>query len=166
MSVNRYQPHLFVLPEDDANRQLANGFHQGVDLQQQRQMQVLPVAGGWSEVLNDFVSVHVKEMKRWPNRKIVLLIDFDGNENRLTKVREVIPSDLEDRVFVLGVLTKPEDLKSTFGSYEATGSRMANDCRERRDSVWQDALLKHNAPELERLQKEVYQILFKNNESI
>jgi hypothetical protein len=24
--MNRYQPHVFVLPEDDANRQLANGF--------------------------------------------------------------------------------------------------------------------------------------------
>ena len=26
MSVNKYQPHVLVLPEDDANRQLANGF--------------------------------------------------------------------------------------------------------------------------------------------
>ena len=26
MSVNRHQPHVLVLPEDDANRQLANGF--------------------------------------------------------------------------------------------------------------------------------------------
>jgi hypothetical protein len=26
MSVNKYQPHILVLPEDDANRQLANGF--------------------------------------------------------------------------------------------------------------------------------------------
>jgi hypothetical protein len=26
MSVNRYQPHVLVLPEDDANRQMANGF--------------------------------------------------------------------------------------------------------------------------------------------
>jgi hypothetical protein len=26
MSVNKYHPHVLVLPEDDANRQLANGF--------------------------------------------------------------------------------------------------------------------------------------------
>ena len=26
MSVNKYLPHVLVLPEDDANRQLANGF--------------------------------------------------------------------------------------------------------------------------------------------
>jgi hypothetical protein len=26
MSVNKYLPHVLVLPEDDANRQMANGF--------------------------------------------------------------------------------------------------------------------------------------------
>ena len=26
MSVNVYNPHVLVLPEDDANRQIANGF--------------------------------------------------------------------------------------------------------------------------------------------
>jgi hypothetical protein len=26
MSANKYKPHVVVLPEDDANRQLANGF--------------------------------------------------------------------------------------------------------------------------------------------
>jgi len=28
MSPNQYQPHILVLPEDDANRQIANGFIQ------------------------------------------------------------------------------------------------------------------------------------------
>jgi hypothetical protein len=26
MAVNRYKPHIYVVPEDDANRQIANGF--------------------------------------------------------------------------------------------------------------------------------------------
>jgi hypothetical protein len=26
MSVNKYQPHVLLLPEDDANTELANGF--------------------------------------------------------------------------------------------------------------------------------------------
>jgi len=26
MSINKYEPHLLVLPEDDANRKIANGF--------------------------------------------------------------------------------------------------------------------------------------------
>ncbi len=41
MSVNRHLPHVFVLPEDGANRQLAKGFHLEVDWTRQRQMQVL-----------------------------------------------------------------------------------------------------------------------------
>lgn len=31
MSVNKYKPHVLVLPEDDANRQLANGFLLGLE---------------------------------------------------------------------------------------------------------------------------------------
>ncbi len=26
MSVNKYKPHVLILPEDDADRQIANGF--------------------------------------------------------------------------------------------------------------------------------------------
>ncbi len=66
MSQNRERPHILVLLEDDANRQLANGFHLQVDWTLQRQMQVLPVAGGWGEVLNLFEAELVAEMDRWP----------------------------------------------------------------------------------------------------
>ncbi len=48
MSVNKYLPHVFVLPEDDANRQLASGFHLQVPWDRQRQMQVLS-SGWWLE---------------------------------------------------------------------------------------------------------------------
>lgn len=44
MSVNLYEPHVFVIPEDDANRQLADGFHLEVDWSRQKQMQILRVA--------------------------------------------------------------------------------------------------------------------------
>jgi len=53
MSVNKYLPHVLVLPEDDANRQLANGFQLDVFLATRR-MQILEEAGGWQEVLNRF----------------------------------------------------------------------------------------------------------------
>ncbi len=58
MSVNRELPHVMVLPEDDANRQLALGFHLQVDWRCKRQMQVLRVAGGWREVLDRFRVEH------------------------------------------------------------------------------------------------------------
>lgn len=46
MSVNAYADHVLVLPEDDANRELTNGFLQEPALNP-RAIQVLPVAHGW-----------------------------------------------------------------------------------------------------------------------
>lgn len=160
MSVNRELPHVFVLPEDDANVRIANGFHLQVDWNRQRQMQLLKVAGGWNEVLNLFESVHVMEMDRWRHRFMVLLIDFDGQEDRLQNAKARIPARLADRVFILGVLTNPEALKSALGSYEEIGSDMATDCREGTDTVWGQYLLRHNAAEIGRLREFVRPILF------
>jgi hypothetical protein len=120
MSVNKDQPHVYVLPEDDANRQLAKGFHLEVD--QTRKIQVLEEAGGWERVLDCFESVHVIEMDRYPARWMVLLIDFDGREDRLERAKARIPGHLQDRVFVLGAWREPEDLRrARLGSYEAIG---------------------------------------------
>ncbi len=43
MSVNKYKEHVYVILEDDANRQIADGFvgHRNVD---DRRIQVMPVA--------------------------------------------------------------------------------------------------------------------------
>jgi hypothetical protein len=160
MSPNREQPHVLVLPEDDANRQLANGFHLQVDSTLQRQLQVLPVAGGWGEVLNLFEEEHVAEMDRWPRRLMVLLIDFDGIKDRWQDAKARVPERLTDRVFILGVLDEPEDLKADLGSYEKIGSLIATDCREGTDTTWRHKLLQHNAGELERLRDTVCPILF------
>lgn len=162
MSVNKELPHVFVLPEDDANVRMANGFHLRVDWNRQRQMQVLKVAGGWNEVLNLFESVHVKEMDRWHHRFMVLLIDFDGHEDRLQNARARIPARLAGRVFILGVLTEPEALKPVLGSYEEIGSDMATDCRAGTNTTWGRDLLRHNASELDRLREQVRPILFQH----
>jgi len=45
--VNRYRPHIYILPEDDANRQLANGFVFNTD---SSQVHTLTEAGGWTHV--------------------------------------------------------------------------------------------------------------------
>jgi hypothetical protein len=71
MSVNRYQPHVLVLPEDDANRQSGNGFLLDLALRP-RTIQMLGPAGGWSHVVESFLSDHVTDMARYPNRFMVL----------------------------------------------------------------------------------------------
>jgi hypothetical protein len=148
---------LLVLPEDDANRQLANGFQLELP---SRQIQVLPVAGGWMEVLKSFNSDHVSCMNRFPERLMILLIDFDGQEDRLERAKACIPEHLTDRVFILGVWSEPEDLKADLGSYESIGGAMARDCRERTCTTWEHPLLRHNAGEIERLHERVWPALF------
>ncbi len=160
MSVNKNKPHVLVLPEDDANRQLANGFLLSVDPTRQRQMQVLEVAGGWMHVLKLFKSDHAFEMDRYPYRFMVLLIDFDDDTSRLGFVQADVPAHLADRVFVLGALSEPEALKPFLGSYETVGSKLADDCRTGTFTTWEHDLLKHNANELDRLRNHIRAILF------
>lgn len=100
-------------------------------------------------------------MDKFKNRFIVLLIDFDGDVNRLQEVQQRIPAPLADRVFVLGVQTEPEKLKQAVpGSYEDIGGRMAEDCRNETQTIWDHELLRHNEGELNRLRKAVCAILF------
>lgn len=146
-----------MLPEDDYNRQLANGFllEPGV-----RNIQVLRVAGGWLKVLDCFQSDHIRGMDDYPGRFMVLLIDFDGHPERVDEAKARIPARLIDRVLVLGVLTEPERLPTRLGSFETIGRALAKDCREGTDTTWGHALLQHNASELDRLRACVRPILF------
>jgi hypothetical protein len=160
MSVNKYQPHILVLPEDDANRQSANGFvlDQSVAT---RNIQVLEEVGGWTEVLGRFSSDHVFGMNRYPHRYMILLIDFDADEQRLEYAKDKIPQHLLDRVFILGVLSEPEALRQADGSsYESIGLAIARDCHDGTDLIWGHALLLHNRPELNRLREPLRPILF------
>ncbi len=91
---------------------------------------------------------------------MILLIDFDGKVERLTQAQAVIPGNLTDRVFILGALNDPEDLKATLGPYENIGSAMARDCRDGTNETWGHELLQHNAGELDRLRKQVRPMLF------
>jgi hypothetical protein len=159
MSVNRQRPHVLVLPEDDANRQLANGFLLHPSLS--AQIQVLVEVGGWSKALDCFEKDHVGKMNSFPDRFMVLLIDFDGQQDRLDRAKAVIPDNLKDRVFVLGVWTEPEALKANFGRpYEEIGRAIAEDCRQDTAATWDHELLRHSAGEIERMRQQVRPILF------
>jgi hypothetical protein len=149
-----------VFPEDDANLRLANGFHLQVDLNEQRWMRVLPVARGWTRVLDSFASDYISEMDRWPLRYMVLLIDFDEDENRLATAKAAVPERFADRVFLLGVWKDPEALRADLGAPESVGAKLADDCRRDTYTIWEHPLLRHNANELGRLRERVRPILF------
>lgn len=157
---NDYPPHVSILPEDDANRQLIVGFLLDPYLSSYR-VKVLRVAGGWGKVLERFQANHIAEMRKHENRFMILLIDFDQREDRFAKAKEVVPEDLEKRVFILGAWSEPEELrKAGLGSYETIGQALAKDCREGTDTIWGHPLLRHNVPELDRLRPHAYSILF------
>jgi hypothetical protein len=99
-------------------------------------------------------------MTRNSNQFLVLLIDFDKKQERITIVKSKIPSALVDRVFVLGVWSEPEALKTALGSYEEIGSKIARDCRQEIDTACNHELLRHNIAELKRLRQRVRAILF------
>jgi hypothetical protein len=161
MAANRHQPHILVLPEDDANRQLANGFRLSLDLSIARRMDVLPPAGGWTQVVDHFVSDHIFDMEKFPLRAMILLIDFDGQESRLNDVKHRVPGQLSHRVFILGTRSEPEELKKAGpGSYEEIGIALGRDCRTEGYATWQHDLLRCNAVELDRLRNHVRPILF------
>lgn len=160
MSVNKYQPHILILPEDEANSDIINGFllHPQIN---ERSIQVLPYVGGWQAVLDKFTSNFVSTMRQYPNRWIVLLIDFDGKEDRLDYVKQQIADDVKDRVFILGVLSEPEELKGSLGkNLEAIGEILAANCAENTEGLWRHDLLKHNKKELERMISSVKPLLF------
>jgi hypothetical protein len=156
---NRYLPHVLIIPEDDANRQIANGFllNHSVDT---GRIQLEVEAGGWSHALAQFKRVYVPEMNKWEQRFILLLIDFDEDGNRFKEAQSAIPENLRNRVFVLGAWSNPERLRAELGaSFERIGGLMAVEC-EKGDGIWVHPLLRHNANELDRLRKLVCPFLF------
>lgn len=161
MVANRFLDHVLVLPEDDANRQIANGFQLELF---NRQVQVLPEAGGWGRVRDDFAEDHVDLMRRYTGRFMILLVDCDGNpEQRFRAMQEMIPHDLTNRVFVLGTYSEPEALKRAgLGTFEDIGRGLANDCRNGTQELWGHGLLKHNQTEIARLQEKACHILVAN----
>lgn len=173
MSVNRHKKHLLVLPEDDANRQIANGFLLEPTLNY-RAIQVLPCADGWGKVIEEFEKNYAPKMRQNQLMMMALVIDSDvekkgevrsKNVNRFDDVRDRIPPDLKDRVFVLGSWIDPQKLKAAMNrkSLESIGESLAEDCAENNknnNGAWGHELLKHNEKELKRMVVTVKPFLF------
>lgn len=161
MSVNVYKPHLLVLAEDDANRQIANGFFLDPSVKL-RNIDILKPAGGWGKVLNSFLQDHIAALRKWPGQHLVLLVDFDDQvESRTQQFVSQFPADVRDRVFLLGTQSEPEPLRRQYGaSFENIGKKLAAECYRDENQLWDHPLLAHNAAERARLNAKVKDILF------
>ena len=160
MSVNKYKSHVYVIPEDDANRQIIDGFllHDAVA---DRAVLVRGPAGGWSKVLDVFVEEYLPKLNGLPNAHVIMVVDFDGVENRKDYFEQRVPVEVRPRVFVIGSKDNPEilarELKKMF---EGIGNALAEECLQDDFKLWHHDHLKHNNEELQRLREVVRPILF------
>ena len=92
-------------------------------------------------------------MKRQPMRYMVLLLDFDGRTDRRETITKDIPEELRDRVFLIGVWSRPEALRAAlrtakgepYRTLEEIGAALAEECRNDQSTLWNHDLLKHNS---------------------
>ncbi len=161
MSKDKFKKQVWVLPEDDANRQIALGFALEMSVSD-RSIFIFPAAGGWPAIRASFDREHNATMRRFPDCLMVLLVDFDGKgETRLNQVLEGVDAALKDRVFVLGAHDEPERLKTALRMpYERIGKALAKECSDGTRTTWEHEMLAHNRSELERMVPHVRPILF------
>jgi len=160
MSANKYKPHVLVIPEDDANRQLANGFllHHAVD---DRFIQIMTPAGGWRNVMGVFNKEYIQYLNSYHVAHVIMIIDFDGDESRREECEQQIPDAIRDRVFIIGSIDEPETIKQDLHqSFEQIGLSLATDCDNETFGLWHTPHFEHNASELTRLIATVRPIVF------
>lgn len=159
--MNKYAPHVFVIPEDNADRQIADGFVLHPRVKDVR-IRVMPPAGGWPNVRQTFEDEYIPTLRRFHQAHVVLLIDFDGRiDERRAQFEQVIPIDLKLRVFVVGSKDNPETLRQALNiGFEKIGESLANDCDAGIAEHWQHEQLEHNDEERQRMVQIVKPFLF------
>ena len=165
MSANVYRPHLVVLPEDDAYRQLMNGAKLAPPINY-RCIEVEKPLGGWSVVLEAMASWEPK-LRRYPKMHLLLLIDFDNDfaarYNRFVEQSRQL--GYFDRTFLLGIdHREAEDLKrAQQNRFEDIGKALVEGCPDSAqiNPAWNETHLRCNLPEIARMRESgVFEWLF------
>lgn len=155
--MNRDKPHVLIFPEDNANCQLANGFLEHLDVDNNA-IKILSPAVGWKNVGDKFPTHIAPHMEQHPLAIAILLVDGDNKEGEVTNfsyVKQQVPKKLQNRVFIIGVFSEPEELKKKLKlSFEKIGEQLAEDCHKTSETLWQHKLLAHNQAELQRMASE------------
>jgi hypothetical protein len=159
--MNRSKPHVYIVPEDRRDEQIAIGFVSH-HLVQPGRMRVMRRRRGWRDVLESLKEEYIPTLHDWSLAYVVLIVDFDGQgESRRKEFENVIPDDLKPRVFVLGASDEPEVLKRTLNlSYEEIGRTLAAECESESSNLWSHPELANNATERKRLFEAVKSFVF------
>ena len=159
--MNKYKPHLYVIPEDDANRQIANGFltYHAINT---RSILVSGVARGWTNVIEVFKTEYIHEVSTNKHCHVLLLLYYDGAfELRQSFIAESIPDEIKPRVFTLGSSENPEKLKAELElTYEKIGNELARQCHRNISDLWLHEKLIHNKRDVERMAATIRDVIF------
>ncbi len=161
--MNKYVEHIYVIPEDDEDRQIAVGFVNHHRVRDPR-IQVMPVAGGWPVVLRTFKVEYIQKLRDNPKAHVVMIIDFDGQfKQRREEFANEIPDEIKPRVFVVGPKDEPGDLRNALNqSLERIGESLADECGSGNTALWGHEQLEHNEPDRQRLEQTVKLFLFEH----
>lgn len=165
MSTNNFLPHIVFLPEDRAQNSVLNGFLGHSSFINNKQISPLPLYGGRLEIDEKFEKNYLNDLKKFKDRHLVLLFDFDKKGvDKFKLVKEQLAQqdeDIRNRVYLLGPMDEPEDLRrATSLSLEKIGKKLAAECFENKLELWEHEHLKHNTSERRRLNVAVRSILF------
>lgn len=160
MAVNDYRPHLFVIPEDDADRQFADGFELDSRLKPLA-MQVMPVEGGWKKVIEKILADYVPKVRSNLHTHVLGIIDCDEHPDRIVEQLSQFPEDVRDRIFLLGTLDDPQAFKRAVKlPFEKIGISLADECFQQEFSLWRHEHLAHIHEEIARAAATLRPILF------
>jgi len=160
MAANRYAPHLYVIPEDDANRQIAVGFEKDYRIRP-RSIQIVSPAGGWKKALEKLSDDYYRILEANQNSRVLVIIDCDCDTERISRALDEVPEHLRDRVFIVGTKSEPELLRKTFNtSLEKIGQAIADECFDEEVKLWSHEQLIHNSSEVKRLKRDLFSIVF------
>jgi hypothetical protein len=151
---------VLLIPEDRALGDIAIGFRSRV-----AHLRVEPPVGGKARLREQLVTQEIEKLRRFPNRFLVLVRDFDGQ--RLTDLRDAIPDDLQHRVFILGPLNEAEDLRAELlssnrldpNTWERIGQLLADECLSGARTVQQLGQLAHLDHEFDRARSTLMSLL-------
>lgn len=158
---NKFRDHLVIVPEDQKNNDLINGFVNATSIASHA-FQIQRIARGW---INAVDSLQDMKLVSLPLRRVLLVIDFDEKpESRNDQVHEKLSKFLTqneyERVYLLGTRSEPEDFRSTLKmSPEQVGAQLYLDCKTPQPGLWGHALFAHNLKTRARLIAEVLPFL-------
>ncbi|OOF45076.1 hypothetical protein [Rodentibacter trehalosifermentans] len=156
---NKYRKHLFILCEDDINKEISKGITEQLDLNPTNIIHYEKIARGWEKCFSLLEHKYIPELLDIPERYLLIVMDFDGQfDERMNKFKLILDnsSELSERVFLVGAAAEPETLKANLklsGHNDDVGRQLFDDCNAESSQYWCSSELVHNKDEIERLKK-------------